>query len=169
MKIADLTALDLATEPRSSLGDTVPFFFYRYVTLFAIADSMGARATGALEEAGRKAGEQLVKGMFYRTPEDLAEHYRQHGMGLLSVDDLEENRWRATLRECATCHGLPNVDMALCWFDAGLLAGAFQGMFGASLPPGSPPIEVVEEACVGLGDNECVFKIEPMLRVVEGV
>jgi predicted hydrocarbon binding protein len=168
MKIADLTALDLATEPRSSFGDTVPFFFYRYVTLFAVADAMGARATAALEEAGRNAGEQLVKGMFYRTPADLVEHYRQHGMGLLSINEEGEHRWRATLRECATCHGLPTVDMALCWFDAGILAGAFHGMFGESLPPGSPPLLAVEEACVGLGNEECVFLIEPLLRVEEG-
>ncbi len=162
MKLSDLTVMDLATEPRTSLGDNVPYFFYRYVTLFAVADSMGARAKKALEDAGRKVGEQLVKGMFYRTVDDLAGHYRQYGMGLITLEDQGEFTWSIRLSECITCHGLPNVEMPLCWFDAGIIAGALQAMTS-----GAPPLQAREVECCGLGDASCRFEVGPRVEEEE--
>jgi predicted hydrocarbon binding protein len=157
MKITDLGAMDLATDPRATLGDAVPFFFYRYVTLFALADSLGARAKPALLEAGRKMGQQIVKQMHYMSFADLTEHYRNNGMGVLTVEKTDDGRYYVRLAECATCHGLPRVDMALCYLDAGILTAAISEMVGET---GQSLPDVAEEVeCVGLGDSSCLFRI----------
>lgn len=158
MKLTDINVLDLATNPRTSLPDNVGFFFYRYVTLFTVADSTGARAKKALAEGGRKVGQQLVQGMFYRSMFDLVEHFKQHGLGILEVEEEEEGRKLVRLRECATCAGLPPVEMPLCWFDGGVLAGAIGAMQGEDP---AAPWQAEEIECAGLGHPTCLFEIRP--------
>ena len=126
MKLQDLGVMDVGTEPREELGDTVPFFFYRYVTLFAVADSMGAAARDALLNAGRKVGMQLGKEMHYGSHPLWVAHFRDSGLGLLSVEEQTKDMVRYRLEECATCSGLPKVDQTLCCFEAGILASAAQ-------------------------------------------
>lgn len=156
MKIENLSVMDLATDPRASLGDQVPFFFYRYLSLFAVADSKGAHAKRALFDGGHKVGEQLAKEMMYGDFPALAQHYQQNGLGLLSLESQEGSVSRVRLEECATCSGLPPVDVALCYFDGGILAGAMQAIARSSEHYGAHEIE-----CRGLGDASCLFEIGP--------
>lgn len=155
MKLQDLGVMDVGTEPREILGDKVPFFFYRYLTLFAVADAMGAQARDALTAAGRKAGMQLGREMHYSRFRQWIEHFRDNGMGLLKVEEETKDLIRFRLDECATCSGLPKVDQTLCCFEAGILASAAQVCSKDS----GPPWDVEEVECFGLGHTACVFEV----------
>jgi predicted hydrocarbon binding protein len=159
MKIEDISVMDLATDPRPTLGDQVPFFFYRYLSLFAVADSKGGQAQHALFEGGHKIGVQLVKDMMYGDVNAVAQHFEQNGMAHVV---LEGGITRLRLEECATCSGLPNVDMALCYFDGGILAGALEQIAKSAEPYGAREIE-----CTGLGHSACVFEIGPRSKIEE--
>ena len=162
MKIEEVTVLDLATDPRESLGDQVPFFFYRYLSLFAIADSKGAYAQKALFDGGYKVGTQLVRDMMYTDFDGLAEHFQMNGLAIVTKESDENGVVRVRLEECATCCGLPPVDMPLCHFDGGILAGALQAIAKSSTPYGAREIE-----CAGLGNPSCLFEIGPSVDMGE--
>lgn len=156
MKLEQIGVLDLATDPRITMGEAVPFFFYRYLSLFAVADATGGAAKQALFKGGHKVGMQLVKEMMYRDMKAIGDHYRQNGMGILELLPDEGGVARVKLLECATCSGLPRVDMALCWFDGGILAGAMQALAKSNQLYRAREIE-----CCGLGNNACLFEIGP--------
>lgn len=158
MKIKDLDVLDLAGDPRSLLGETVPYFFFRYVSLFAAADALGAKTAAGLQEGGQKAGHQLVKGMFYRTFDDLAEHFRQHGLGVIQLESKEDDCLKVRLLESVIAHGLPDVGQALCHFPGGILAGALWAISGET---GDTPYQAFEVECQGMGHPNCLFEIRP--------
>ena len=158
MKISELGVLDLAGDPRAVLGETVPYFFFRYVSLFAAADALGAKAAGNLLDSGKRAGDELVKGMFLRTFDDLADHFRQHGLGLISLEGEEADLYRVRLEESVVAHGLPEVGRALCFFPGGVLAGALQAVRGGE---GGSELTAFEVECQGLGHPSCLFEIRP--------
>jgi uncharacterized protein len=158
MKIKELNVLDLAGDPRSLLGESVPYFFFRYVSLFAAADALGAKTAAGLREGGRKAGVELVKGMFFRTFDDLVEHFRQHGIGLLSLESQEEHCFKVRMHESVIAHGLPEVGQPLCHFPGGVLAGALWAIGGE---PAAGPYDAFELECHGLGHSACLFEIRP--------
>ena len=158
MKIEELGVMDLAPESRAVLGDEVPLFFYRYVNLFALAESLGSGARDAMVEAGRKMGQQFARDMHYRTLTQWAQHYKQHGMGILSIESEDPQCVRLRVEECAICSGLPRVDMALCWVDAGILSAAVQTCFA---PETLDAWWVDEVECTGLGHSACVFEVRP--------
>lgn len=161
MKIEEVTVMDLATDPRETLGDLVPFFFYRYLSLFAVAESKGAFAEKALFDGGYKVGSQLVRDMMYTEFSQIAEHYEMNGLAILTQVSEEDGVMRVRLEECATCCGLPPVDMPLCHFDGGILAGALQAIAKSSSPWGAREIE-----CAGLGNPTCVFEIGPSISMI---
>lgn len=162
MKIEDVTVMDLATDPRETLGDQVPFFFYRYLSLFAVADSKGAFAEKALFDGGYNVGSQLVRDMRYTEFSQIAEHYQMNGLAILTKESEDNGVMRVRLEECATCCGLPPVDMPLCHFDGGILAGALQAIAKSSTPYGAREIE-----CAGLGNPTCLFEIGPGVSMTE--
>lgn len=162
MKIEDVTVMDLATDPREHLGDAVPFFFYRYLSLFAVADSRGQFAQQSLFDGGHRVGVQLVREMMYSDFASVAEHFQLNGMAVVTKESEENGVVRVRLEECATCCGLPPVDMPLCYFDGGILAGALETLTKSTMPYGAREIE-----CTGLGNASCLFEIGPGIVVVE--
>ena len=162
MKIEELGVMDLASEPRHSLGDHVPFFFYRYLSLFAVAESKGRQAEEALRSGGRKVGVQLVKGMMYRDIDALSQHFAENGQGIVSLEKREGAFTWLRLEECATCSGLPPMQKALCYFDGGILAGALE-----ALSRSTEPYAAYESECAGLGNSSCLFKIGPRSQMPE--
>lgn len=162
MKIEELSVMDLATDPRESLGDKVPFFFYRYLSLFAVADSKGAQAKKSLHDAGHKIGRELVKDMMYRDAAGIAQHFEQNGMALMTVESQDGANSMVRLQECATCSGLPPVEMPLCFFEGGILAGALQ-----ALAKSTETYRAREIECTGLGHTSCLFEIGPTVQIEE--
>lgn len=156
MKLEDVTVMDLATDPRQSLGEQVPFFLYRYISLFAVADSRGAYAEKSLFDGGYKAGSQLVREMMFVDVPGLIEFFRQNGIAIVTVESTSGATRMVRLEECATCTGLPPVEMSLCHLEAGLLAGALQHLDKSSAPYGARETE-----CAGLGNSSCLFEVGP--------
>lgn len=160
MKIDNVGIMDLGTEARASLGDRVPFIFYRYMSLFAVADSKGAGAALALFDGGYAVGTQLVKEMMIRDFDGVAEHCRVSGIGILRIESQDGQTTRVRLEECATCSGLPSVEMPLCYFNGGILAGAVQTLHKSTEAYGAREVE-----CGGLGHLSCLFEIAPRSRL----
>lgn len=116
---------------------------------------MGALARDALEKGGRKVGMQLGKEMHFGSTQLWIAHFRDSGLGILTVEEQTKDLVRYRLEECATCSGLPKVDQTLCCFEAGILASAAQV---CAFDTG-PPWEVEEVECFGLGHTSCVFEV----------
>lgn len=160
MKIENLNVMDLSTDSRETMGDRVPLFFYRYLSLFAVADAMGASAKSALFDAGYKIGSQLVRDKTIVDFQGLAEHYLNNGLGIVSLKSEAGSISHVVVEECATCTGLPPVETALCFLDGGILAGTMQALARSPEAYGAREVE-----CSGLGHSACLFAIGPSSKI----
>ena len=74
-------------------------------------------------------------------------------------DDLEvfiENI-KITASDCFECELLPKTGKPACYLDTGIFQALFSEFFGL-------PVRVIEIQCCTMGDENCVFEIEPFKR-----
>lgn len=103
---------------------------------------------GAEVMAGKVKGESLdevVKG--------LAGYWKRTGLGEISVVGRNEVLV-LRIMECFDCMSMPNIGRTLCYFDAGIFAGALEKNLGEKY-------SVREVKCWGTGYEYCEFEIKP--------
>ena len=145
----EFTRDELRRSVRPTLGQTVPLEWFRLLRLNAMRDVFGEALADTLYLLGRSFGRRLAEGDVDR----LAAQFEALGLGKLRLVVEEEDRMVFEVDECATCSGLPDVGENLCWFEAGLLAGALEMITGR-------PTRVRETACASRSSDVCKYEAE---------
>lgn len=85
--------------------------------------------------------------------ENLAEFWQRKGLGRLTFDIGQIIK--VTTYDCFECGLLPKTGKPACYLDTGILEGLFTEFFNL-------PVSVIETQCYTMGDEKCVFEIEPL-------
>lgn len=87
--------------------------------------------------------------------ENIAEFWETKGLGKLSFKLGQIIK--ITASDCFECELLPKTGKPACYLDTGIFQALFSEFFGL-------PVRVIEIQCCSMGDENCVFEIEPFKR-----
>ena len=150
---------------RPNLGQMVPVSVYRLLqnsVRHVLATEFNIEfADTILYKAGKLVGEKFSRDLLDVTldlPEFFSELKRallEQKIGILRIEkvDIENMEFLLTVAEDLDCSGLPFVDMVVCNFDEGFIAGIMKVYTGKEFT-------VKEIDCWGTGDRVCRFLIK---------
>jgi diguanylate cyclase (GGDEF)-like protein len=119
---------------------------FRIIQLCALPEVLGESAGPVLYLAAKRFSQTLGLSSL----QALKDWFGQVGLGELEVE-LDDEKIVVKLSRCPTCHRLPNVGVALCDFERGLIDGVLEDVTGGE-------VLTKETLCWGLGDTVCQFE-----------
>ena len=84
--------------------------------------------------------------------ENIADFWQKKGLGRLTFEVGQIIK--ITTYDCFECELLPRTGKPACFLDTGIFEGLFTEFFNL-------PVSVIETQCYTMGDEKCVFEIEP--------
>lgn len=150
--IADLPMAMITAANRPTLGALAPVAAFRTIRLGAMSGVAGTGLNGAVYLAGRRWAASLT----FASPADLFRTMTELRLGVPRLVSQNADQLEIELRESLSGSGLPAVGEALCYFEAGFLAGALAGLTQRR-------VQVRETACWGTSAQQCLFvaKLDP--------
>lgn len=126
-------------------------------TLKAMLIQEGINIDPILQSTGNSIGRSIFD-MLYDDDLDvflknLADFWQRKGLGNMTYKVGQIIK--ITTTDCFECGLLPKTGKPACFLDTGILEGLFTEFFNL-------PVSVIETQCYTMGDEKCVFEIEPM-------
>lgn len=126
-------------------------------TLKAMLIQEGINIDPILQSTGNSIGRSIFD-LLYDDDLDvfmdnLAEFWQRKGLGRLTFDVGQIIK--ITTYDCFECELLPKTGKPACYLDTGIFEGLFTEFFNL-------PVSVIETQCYTMGDEKCVFEIEPL-------
>ena len=84
--------------------------------------------------------------------QNIADYWQRKGLGRMTFKVGQIIK--ITTYDCFECKLLPRTGKPACFLDNGILEGLFSEFFNL-------PVSVIETQCYTMGDEKCVFEIEP--------
>ena len=84
--------------------------------------------------------------------DNIADFWQKKGLGRLTYKIGQIIK--ITTYDCFECKLLPKTGKPACFLDTGIFEGLFSEFFNL-------PVSVIETQCYTMGDEKCVFEIEP--------
>ena len=84
---------------------------------------------------------------------NISKYWERKGLGKLTFDIGQIIK--ITTFDCFECKLLPKTGKPACFLDTGIFEALFTEYFNL-------PVSVIETQCYTMGDEKCVFEIEPM-------
>jgi hypothetical protein len=142
---------------RENLGDQINMGLFRAIRSATLA--AGIEIDGLLYEQGYDLGETVFAGYMQSDNLDellleLAGIWKKLRLGIVEVVGKKGQTITIRVFECYDCAYMPNVGKALCFFDAGIIAGILD-----TKREGRYSVEEVK--CWGTGYTFCEFVIKP--------
>ncbi|PKM61218.1 MAG: Fis family transcriptional regulator [Firmicutes bacterium HGW-Firmicutes-4] len=82
----------------------------------------------------------------------LSEKIMELGIGQIVITDMSDEKIVFRLDDCFTCSDMENMGKPVCYFEAGILAGAVSTISNQDM-------DAVEVRCNALGDSYCEFEV----------
>ena len=125
-------------------------------TLKSMLIQEGVNIDPILQATGNSIGKSIF-GMLYDDDLDvfmqnIANYWQRKGLGRLTFNVGQIIK--VTTYDCFECKLLPRTGKPACFLDTGILEGLFSEFFNL-------PVSVIEIQCYTMGDEKCVFEIEP--------
>ena len=103
-----------------------------------------------MKASGKDLGYSLVEKGAVKSIEDLPKIFLIQKIGLLDIVNESFNTMKINLYECMSCYGTSNIGIALCDFEAGVIEGVLEKLYGKNT--------TIEKYCWGLGYHFCGFE-----------
>ena len=84
--------------------------------------------------------------------QNIANYWQRKGLGRMTFNIGQIIK--ITTYDCFECKLLPRTGKPACFLDNGILEALFSEFFNL-------PVSVIETQCYTMGDEKCVFEIEP--------
>ncbi len=104
-----------------------------------------------LKASGKKLAKLLLREGIVRSLDDLPMVFIVQRIGLLDIVDESLNTMKVNIYECMSCFGMKPVFTPMCDFEAGIIEGILEGLYGRNA--------TIEKNCWGLGDHFCGFEV----------
>lgn len=125
-------------------------------TLKAMLIQEGVNIDPILQSTGNSIGKSLFSSLYDEDldvfMENISEFWQKNGLGKLNFKVGQIIK--ITSYDCFECKLLPRTGKPACFLDTGILEGLFSEFF-------KMPVSVIEIQCYTMGDEKCVFEIEP--------
>lgn len=125
-------------------------------TLKAMLIQEGVNIDPILQSTGNSIGKSLFSSLYDEDldvfMENIAEFWEKNGLGRVSFKVGQIIK--VTTYDCFECKLLPRTGKPACFLDTGIFEGLFTEFFNM-------PVSVIETQCYTMGDEKCVFEIEP--------
>ncbi len=103
-----------------------------------------------MKASGKDLGYSLVEKGTVKSIEDLPKIFLRQKIGLLDIVNESFNTMKINLYECMSCYGTSYIGIALCDFEAGVIEGVLEKLYGKNT--------TIEKYCWGLGYHFCGFE-----------
>ncbi|MCL2116482.1 MAG: ArsR family transcriptional regulator [Methanobrevibacter sp.] len=111
-----------------------------------------------LYEAGLRIGDSIFDKLNADDVETFAKNvidfWEEHGLGIIEIDLISENKIGITSKDCFECGLLPKTGKPACFLDLGIIESLISKFLGTD-------VIVAETRCFTMGDDHCYFEIEP--------
>ena len=126
-------------------------------TLKAMLIQEGINIDPILQSTGNSIGRSIFDKLYDDDldifMDNLADFWQRKGLGRLTFDIGQIIK--ITTYDCFECGLLPKTGKPACFLDTGIFEGLFSEFFNL-------PVSVIETQCYTMGDEKCVFEIEPL-------
>lgn len=126
-------------------------------TLRAMLIQEGINIDPILQSTGNSIGRSIFDLLYDEDldvfMQNLADFWQRKGLGRLTFNVGQIIK--VTTYDCFECGLLPKTGKPACYLDTGILEGLFTEFFNL-------PVSVIETQCYTMGDEKCVFEIEPL-------
>lgn len=126
-------------------------------TLKAMLIQEGINIDPILQSTGNSIGKSLF-GKLYDEDldifvENISNFWEKKGLGRVSFEIGQIIK--VTTYDCFECGLLPKTGKPACYLDTGIFEALFTEFF-------KMPVSVIETQCYTMGDEKCVFEVEPL-------
>ena len=125
-------------------------------TLKSMLIQEGVNIDPILQSTGNSIGKSIFEKMYDDDldifMENIANFWHNKGLGRLTYEIGQIIK--ITTYDCFECELLPKTGKPACFLDTGIFEGLFSEFFNL-------PVSVIETQCYTMGDEKCVFEVEP--------
>ena len=136
--------------------DDGEFSILLFHTLKSMLIQEGVNIDPILQSTGNSIGKSIFDTVYDDDidvfMDNIADFWQIKGLGRLTYDISQIIK--ITTYECFECRLLPRTGKPACFLDTGIFEGLFTEFFNL-------PVSVIETQCYTMGDEKCVFEIEP--------
>ena len=126
-------------------------------TLKAMLIQEGINIDPILQSTGNSIGKSIFDKLYDDDldvfMENIAEFWQRKGLGRITYKIGQIIK--ITTYDCFECGLLPKTGKPACFLDTGIFEGLFTEFFNL-------PVSVIETQCYTMGDEKCVFEVEPL-------
>jgi predicted hydrocarbon binding protein len=139
------------------IDDDAEFSTLLFHTLKAMLIQEGVNIDPILQSTGNSIGKSIY-GKLYDDDldvfmENIAGFWQAKGLGRITYKIGQIIK--ITTYDCFECRLLPRTGKPACFLDTGIFEGLFTEFFNL-------PVSVIETQCYTMGDEKCVFEVEPL-------
>jgi predicted hydrocarbon binding protein len=133
-----------------NIKEYVPLEIFRLMIMIMMKKIKELNSETTLYDIGYEFGKH-INPKNYR---ELKKFFRKNNLGVLKIESKKPLIIK--VNDCALCDGL-NSDEPICYFDAGVLAGAYECILNKT-------VVVDEIKCMAQGADGCYFKIDIIIK-----
>ena len=126
-------------------------------TLKAMLIQEGINIDPILQSTGNSIGKSIFNKLYDDDldvfMDNIVEFWQRKGLGRLTYKIGQIIK--ITTYDCFECELLPKTGKPACYLDTGIFEGLFSEFFNL-------PVSVIETQCYTMGDEKCVFEVEPL-------
>ncbi|WP_458406230.1 V4R domain-containing protein [Methanobrevibacter sp.] len=141
---------------KNLVDDDAEFSTLLFHTLKAMLIQEGVNIDPILQSTGNSIGKSIFNKIYDDDLdvfiENIADFWQTKGLGRLTYKIGQIIK--ITTYDCFECQLLPKTGKPACFLDTGIFEGLFSEFFNM-------PVSVIETQCYTMGDEKCVFEIEP--------
>ena len=141
---------------KNLIDDDEEFSTLLFHTLKAMLIQEGVNIDPILQSTGNSIGKSIFEKIYDDDldifMENIADFWQRKGLGRLTFKIGQTIK--ITTYDCFECKLLPKTGKPACFLDTGIFEGLFTEFFNL-------PVSVIETQCYTMGDEKCVFEIEP--------
>ena len=138
------------------VDDDAEFSTLLFHTLKAMLSQEGVNIDPILQSTGNSIGKSIYEKIYDDDldvfMENISDFWQAKGLGRLTYKIGQIIK--ITTYDCFECRLLPRTGKPACFLDTGIFEGLFTEFFNL-------PVSVIETQCYTMGDEKCVFEIEP--------
>lgn len=142
---------------RNIVDQDAEFSTLLFHTLKAMLIQEGVNIDPILQSTGNSIGRSIFSKVYDDDLDvfmgNISNFWQRKGLGRLTFEVGQIIK--VTTYDCFECGLLPKTGKPACFLDTGILEGLFSEFFNM-------PVSVIEVQCYTMGDEKCVFEIEPM-------
>lgn len=139
------------------IDNSEDFSILLFHTIKSMLIQEGINIDPIMQSAGNSIGKSIFRKLYNDDLDvflsNVSKYWEDNKLGKLSFDIGQIIK--VTNYDCFECKLLPKTGKPACFLDVGIFESLFTEFFQL-------PVSVIEIQCYTMGDNKCVFEVEPL-------